>query len=253
MPVSDRPQDGLILHIPHSGTEFPWLEGYIRSDLIQAEVDLLTDWHSDRIFSRAEAAVLCPAFSRVFCDVERFVPDDLEPMAARGMGFFYTHTDSGLEFRVPENTKEKVYLEYWLPHHQTLRDLTADRLERLNRVVLIDCHTFSRQPFRRETDQDPQRPDICLGTEGRHTPDWLLEACVQVWSQAGFSVAVNKPYSGSLVPDPWRGQDDRVLSLMVEINRRLYLRGDTGPAEIPGAVETLNGVFQQMLDRVLQG
>jgi hypothetical protein len=35
--------------------------------------------------------------------------------------------------------------------------------------------------------------------------------------------AINRPYRGTLVPEPWYGRDARVRSIMLEVNRKLYL------------------------------
>jgi N-formylglutamate deformylase len=43
---------------------------------------------------------------------------------------------------------------------------------------------------------------------------------------AGFSVGVNNPYCGTLVPNNFYGKDYRVKSVMIEINRHLYLRDE---------------------------
>jgi N-formylglutamate amidohydrolase len=72
----------IVFHIPHSSTSFPSREGFVCLDLIPGEVEKLTDWHTDRIFAVPGITTLRAGFSRVFCDVERFVPDELEPMAA---------------------------------------------------------------------------------------------------------------------------------------------------------------------------
>jgi hypothetical protein len=50
----------------------------------------------------------------------------------------------------------------------------------------------------------------------------LLESCLELFQARGYSVGVDFPYSGCLVP--WRFQGDgRVPAIMIEINRRLYL------------------------------
>ncbi len=41
--------------------------------------------------------------------------------------------------------------------------------------------------------------------------------------QLDWSVGINRPYAGTLVPTTFYGKDQRVLSVMIEVNRRLYL------------------------------
>ena len=47
----------------------------------------------------------------------------------------------------------------------------------------------------------------------------MLESC-------DYSTARNKPFSGTIVPMKHYQKDRRVQSLMIEINRWLYLGGD---------------------------
>lgn len=80
------------------------------------------------------------------------------------------------------------------------------------------------------------RPYICLGTDTFHTPEWLLGSVSTLFQASGLPVAVNRPYAGTLVPTSFYGTDHRVSSIMIEVNRGLYmdeLSGDrlTGFAE----------------------
>ena len=72
----------LVLHIPHSSTEIPLLDGYVSNqDAIQDEIVKLTDWYTDDLFdSEVDDKIVTP-FSRIFCDVERFADDELEVMS----------------------------------------------------------------------------------------------------------------------------------------------------------------------------
>ena len=74
----------------------------------------------------------------------------------------------------------------------------------------------------------PDRPDICIGTDAFHTPDWLASLAAERFTAAGLTVAVNRPYSGALVPAEFCGRDRRVSSLMIEISRRRYMHEDGG-------------------------
>ena len=67
------------------------------------------------------------------------------------------------------------------------------------------------------------RPDICLGFSASNTPEWLLRSCEQQFLQRGYSVAVDFPYSGCLVPERYAG-DSRLPAIMLEINPGLYLK-----------------------------
>jgi N-formylglutamate amidohydrolase len=44
--------------------------------------------------------------------------------------------------------------------------------------------------------------------------------------------AINRPYRGTLVPEPWYGRDARVRSIMLEVNRKRARRKNLVPQAI---------------------
>jgi len=44
----------------------------------------------------------------------------------------------------------------------------------------------------------------------------------------GYTIGINQPYSGSIVPMAFYHKDCRVTSIMVEVNRKLYMDEMTG-------------------------
>jgi len=81
-------------------------------------------------------------------------------------------------------------------------------------------------PF--ELDQTPDRPNICIGTDDFHTPERIANRAVDLFQQESYSLALNRPYPGSIVPFGYYQADKRVASLMIEINRSLYMDESTG-------------------------
>jgi N-formylglutamate amidohydrolase len=82
----------LIFHIPHASIAIPpeARQGLAVTDAeLAIELLHMTDRYTDEIFERAvrqgDAVVEFPV-SRLVVDPERFVDDDKEAMAARGMG-----------------------------------------------------------------------------------------------------------------------------------------------------------------------
>jgi N-formylglutamate amidohydrolase len=53
----------------------------------------------------------------------------------------------------------------------------------------------------------------------------IRDTMVTAVKEAGYSVTVDAPFAGALVP--YR-KDDRVLSVMIEVNRRLYMDEQSG-------------------------
>jgi N-formylglutamate amidohydrolase len=56
----------------------------------------------------------------------------------------------------------------------------------------------------------------------------LLDSVREAFLKLGYSVAINHPFAGTIVPLPYYTQEARVLSIMIEINRKLYMHEDTG-------------------------
>ena len=59
---------------------------------------------------------------------------------------------------------------------------------------------------------------------------------------------LDRPYAGSTVPLEFLDTESRVLSIMIEVNRRLYLR-DGGA--IPGIVENLQDLTHKVIREIL--
>lgn len=232
---SGRYPTGVVLHIPHSSTVIA--EG-VRSQFalndneLFAELDLMTDHRTDEIFCGSDPGVpaIVAPFSRLVVDVERFEQDDQEPMAKRGMGMVYGRTSNGRPLRSELSAEERELLvsEYYCPHHQRLSDAVDDCLQKHGRALIIDGHSFPSHPLPYEPDQNPDRPDICIGSDDFHTPVWAINAFVRCFEDAGFEVAVNRPFSGAIVPAKHYRLENRVVSVMVEINRGLYINQTTG-------------------------
>jgi len=235
----------LILHIPHASTHIPFVDGFNLS-LIEAEQQLLTDWETDKIFDVPEVTKLICGFSRIFCDVER-LPDEMESMYQFGRGFFYTHTDNGKELRREiHQIKNRIYEDYYLKHHRSLNAAVVEKLNQYNRLLIIDCHSFSDEPFKTDLDKNTGRPDICIGTDNFHTPNRLTECMVAFFLNKGYSVRVNSPYSGTIVPLEFYKKEPKVKSIMIEINRKLYMQ--INGEIISAKVKELNGYIKTMIN-----
>ena len=242
-------------HLPHDATVIPdeVRDQFVLSDQELAdEVRRMTDHLTGRLFGLdlGDERVIRAPVSRLVVDVERF-PEDLdEPMAARGMGVIYHRTADGQPLRRPLSKHERRdLLERWYwPHHRRLDDAVEMALVRTGQCLLIDCHSFPSEPLPYETDQSPDRPDICLGTDEFHTPPELLEAAIGAFRREGFDVAVDRPFSGALVPLSRYRRDRRVGALMVEVNRGLYLDERTGEWSAAGerTSERLKRVLQNL-------
>ena len=116
------------------------------------------------------------------------------------------------------------------------------------RATIIDCHSFPAGPLHRDLDQAPERPDYNIGTDAFHTPPELVEAASAYFAQQGQRLWVDLPYRGSLVPAEYYQRDARVRSIMLEVNRALYLEhgSDRRSAMYAHVKATVQGFMEVM-------
>ena len=189
--------------------------------------DHLTDELVGTTFTTAQR-VRFP-ISRLVVDPERFLNDADEPMSRVGMGVIYERTSHGHLLRHPptQSARQRLIETYYVPHHAALEVAVTTALKH-GHCTILDMHSFPSRPLPYELDQVRDRPDICLGTDEFHTPEWMADELMQRFSAEGLSVAMNRPFSGALVPLRFFRNDNRVKSVMVEVNRQLYLDEATG-------------------------
>jgi N-formylglutamate amidohydrolase len=227
--------------------EIPFSDGYtVNNSVIDNEILKLTDWWTDDLFKSDKDDMIIANFSRVFCDVERFSDDNQEIMAQFGMGVIYEKSDDGEIIRIvsPE-LRDRILQDYYCKHHRSLNKCVNNHLKQFGHALIIDCHSFPNKPFQRDLNQNLFRPDFNIGTDSFHTPENLIELSVQFFEDRGYSVGVDWPYSGSIVPMSYYRKNRKVYSIMMEINRSLYLIDDTNL--ISGVYQRTKNVVQEFL------
>lgn len=241
----DEFKQSILVHIPHSGTYIPKDAVFsIPKKTLKREMDKLSDYGTDVLFDLGTdiTHVIFP-YNRVYCDVER-LPDDLEVMYQSGRGFYYTKRDSGKRLRGLEDKEKvrKIYTDY----HNNLAKKVNDKLEATGSCLILDCHSFSDKPFDTDLIKEKNRPDFCLGTDDFHTPKWLLDLIKCRLEDEDYTVGINNPYSGTIVPLEFYRKNDRVHSIMIEVNRKLFtdINGNLDFNEI----NRLNSILKNILE-----
>lgn len=216
----------LLIHIPHASVYIPEEERRFCIPDLNAELLNMTDLYTDELFGGPYDSIRFPV-SRLVCDPERFRDDASERMSDVGMGAIYTRASTGAVLRqIDETERERILVRYYDPHHRAFADGVSDKLRRFGRCLIVDAHSFSAVPLPHEPDQHTDRPDFCIGTDPFHTPPVLRKTAEAYLTGRGFSVAVNRPFSGTIVPMAFFGVDRRVQSVMIEVNRSLYIEPD---------------------------
>ena len=191
----------------------------------------MTDTYTEELFGgMPDATDIVFPISRIVLDPERFEDDSLELMAQCGMGVVYTHTSQKTPLRRALIRQERNALldRYYRPHHAKLEAVTEEAITAHGGCLIIDAHSFPSHALPYELDASLLRPEICIGTDAYHTPPELTEAAKRSFTRYGFEVALDAPFSGTLVPAALYHRDRRAHSLMIEVRRDLYMDKTTG-------------------------
>jgi len=232
----------VVVNVPHSAASIPTLHTYV-SDAWVNDFMSLTDWATGEMIDVDLVDHHIAPFNRVWCDVERFDDAD-ESRVLDGHGFYYTQDAQGQAYRVldtPEAQEAKafVYERFYKAYHDSLESLLRLKMLSHETVTILDLHSFSDEPGLGETYLP--KPDFCLGADLFHTPPALLHHLLTELTKLGYSVDINHPFEGSFVPRGLYHREPQVQSVMIEVNKRLYMQplGDLASftKPIPSQVE----------------
>jgi len=217
----------VVVHVPHASVCIP--EQYRKTILLdernlRREMLRMTDAFCDELYDAPEFPTrVIATVSRLVCDVERFRDDHFEPRARVGQGLMYTHTMFGRRLRTYDGMlRETILREIYDPHHEMLSSAVENALGRYGKCLIIDGHSFCGS-----TPVKPlgilSRPDMDIGTDPFHTPAGFCEAVCAKARELGYITKVNTPFGGAITPMKYYNKDKRVISVMFETNRKLYM------------------------------
>ena len=216
----------ILFHVPHSSLIIPKLYWNICTkdanyiDNINME---LCDCLTDELLPRICHKLICK-WSRLFCDVEKFKDDSKEIMSKNGMGVVYTKDYDGVAIARPTKSyKTKVIKCYYDKYHNKLNKVVTDKLKKYKKCIIIDFHSYSDTMVKKLFNAI-NNPDICIGVDSFYTDDKLTQLTIEHFRKYGYSVELNKPYSGTIIPNKYLHKKcDNLQSIMLEINKRCYL------------------------------
>lgn len=226
-----------IIHIPHTSLVIPNDNNFLLSsyDLTKENI-LSSDIDVDKIFNIPNIQTHVCGFSRLFCDVEKLLKGEV--MDEAGRGIYHTKTINGDALRnYTHNEYWNIISNYYMPYHKTMFNKVMTILNENDVVRIIDAHSFN---------DDNSGIDVCIGTDDFHTPKYLLDLIKLQFEKLGFNVAINKPYSGTYVPMEFFQSNDKVESIMIEINKKLYV--DDYNLPILSKVTELNNIIKNIFN-----
>jgi N-formylglutamate deformylase len=226
--VSKNKNSPTVCNVPHSGLLIP---EEFKSDFainefeLRDEVKYMADNYTDELYGELTyiSSSIISTISRVVVDIERFEKDEDEPMSKVGMSALYTKTSEGKILRKINEENRNKLISLYKEYHDSFKDLVDESLRNNNITVIVDCHSFPSLPRIYEPDSSSNRPDICIGVDDYHTPKELAATLKNNFESIGYSVKINSPFSGSIVPIEYYNKDKRVVSVMIEVNRKVYM------------------------------
>lgn len=245
----------VIFHIPHDSFFIPpdvRSQFVLNDQELQTEFLKMTDYWTLALYANGipvPQTVISPV-SRLVVDVERFAEDAEEAMSKIGMGVIYQKTHDLKTLRRPLTAEERNHLikSYYQPHHLELTARIETALQKFNKAVIIDLHSFSSSQLPYEGQTKKYRPEICIGTDSFHSSEILKEAFLYEFGRV-FETALNSPFEGALVPSHHYQKDPRVQSVMIETRRDLYENENN--AELLGSFVSTSKALQRCLNSAL--
>ena len=215
-----------IIHIPHASLDMPniFLERLtLPLEYIQKENIFISDYLVDKFVPKDFKNIVKFSYSRMFCDVERYLDDKQEEMSKYGMGVLYTKDSNQSTFIKYDDTYKSIVIKnYYKKHHNKLNNLTKKILKEYNKCYILDLHSYSSL-FVDKLFGYKNNPDICIGINKTGYDKKLLNLTIKHFKKYGYTVKINYPYSGSLTPNI---KSNNIYSMMIEINKRVYLNNN---------------------------
>lgn len=217
--------NNILFHVPHSSLKIPnryWNICIKDRKYIEKTNLFLSDYLTDKLIpSKCHKIIF--KYSRIFCDVEKFRDDSKEGMAKKGMGVIYTNDCDTKIASFDSKYKSIVLKSYYDKYHAKLDKVVTNIIKKYNKCVIIDLHSFSSLMVEKLFGTI-NTPDICIGVDEFYSSEELINLTVNHFKEYGYSVFINNPYSGTMIPNKYfNKKEKRLTSIMIEINKRVYL------------------------------
>jgi len=237
----------VVFNSPHSGA-------YYRPEFIAASrlkplaLRNSEDSFVDELFNFAPV-LGCPLlkanFPRAYLDVNR-APWELDPKMFSDKLPDYAETKTlrviGGLGTIARNVSEtqKIYRKklpfaearirverYYFPYHQALNDLVSNTADQFGQSLLVDCHSMPSSAGALSK-SSRNSPDIILGDRhGAACKAEFVDRLAELFIDAGFNTARNKPYAGGYITQAHGCPADNRHAVQVEVNRGLYMNEKT--------------------------
>lgn len=229
----------ILFHIPHASLKIPniyWNVCVKDKEYIKKSNIFLSDYMLEKLVPERSNKLIFK-YSRMFCDVERFKDNSKEVMSKKGMGVIYTNDCYNTTTIPTKKYKKQIIKHYYDKYHNKLDKVVTNILNRYDKCTIIDFHSYSDEMVK-TLFNITDTPDICIGIDDLYTDKKLFDVTIKHFEKCGYSVRVNYPYSGTIVPNKYfYKKEKRLNSIMIEINKRVYLDNKKDFYELKKCIE----------------
>lgn len=244
----------VVVDVSRSGRDYP---SAFRSPLSFSELhDNVSMYMDDFYFCAPEygATLLIASFPHTFIDANRELTD-VDPdlidgdwpvplrqsgAGTRGLGLIKRTSRYGTPLQEHKLTYDEICARiegYWEPYHRELNRIVRSKVSTFGVAVQVSCHCMSAVGLPTHPDPGQERADFCIGDmDGTTAAREYTDLLVEVFRSCNYSVSVNEPYTGGILMSRNADPKRNIHSLMIEINKRLFMSIDTFKLT-PGALE----------------
>jgi len=246
----------IVVDLPHSGTMIPEdIRAEIKPDSLLTNVD----WFLQDLYD----FVPQNGFTTLENNIHRYMADpnrDAELTQPNGdyrHEVVYSRTTFDKKIYQTDLTQAEIQnriTRFYQPYHAKLQQLIDHKLEKFEKVYLLDLHSFAQYPH-----EDIETADIVLGNKHDTASDkGFREFLTDQFEQKGYIVSDNHPFSGGYIT-PHYGNDPRVEAIQIELAYHMYIENRYfGEEELDGidvglfttAKNSLQSIFLSLIDYV---
>jgi len=248
----ERGESPLVIDVPHAGTRVPPAILARLTPAARAVPD--TDWHVEKLFTRARAAgatLVVATHSRYVVDLNRDPSGAALYPGADNTELCPTRTFADEPIYVPGGAPDAAEVaarrsEYFDPYHQLLAAEIERARTRHGYAILLDGHSIRSRVARFFAGR---LPDLNLGTaDGASCAPSVQQAAALVLAGAAeFSSVVNGRFKGGYVTRHYGSPAHGVHALQLEIAQSCYM--DEAPPYPWDAARA--GTLVAMLERLV--
>jgi formiminoglutamase len=208
-----------VISIPHSGTYIPKdIKNKFKKDIILPNMN----WFLKELYDFLPSL----NFTVIENNISRYVIDpNRNPLMLNSNNYVnslvYERTTFGKEIYNPPlciSEKESRKIKYYDPYHNKLEELLKIKLDKFDKVYLIDLHSFA------SARNDVKENIIISNKFGKTSSKNTLLKIKNKFIKEKFKVSENIPFSGGYITEKYGTIfNDKVESIQIEIRYNEYI------------------------------